>query len=115
MVSGLMYASENGERHIEAYLRKRFRDMGLPCLKYANAFEVGYPDRLILLPKGLVLWVEVKSKGRKPTAAQRVRHEALRSLGHKVYVIDNRTAAARLADGIRREYLGDASAGVGKE
>jgi hypothetical protein len=46
------------------------------------------PDRLVLLPGGKMAFVEVKAYGIKPRPLQIKRHETLRRLGFKVYVLD---------------------------
>lgn len=43
--------------------------------------QTGYPDRLILLPSGLHLWVELKRRGQKPSSLQLYRLRALRAHG----------------------------------
>lgn len=48
------------ESSIETYLRKRVRDAGGLCIKLVPAGYVGIPDRLVLLPGGLVVFVECK-------------------------------------------------------
>ena len=60
------------------------------CLKYSNANLVGYPDRVVCLHGGKVVWVELKSKGKKPTKIQTIRQNELVSMGHEVYTIDNK-------------------------
>lgn len=80
------------EKAIERYLVERCREHGLPCLKYSNPNCVGYPDRLIVLPDGMVVWVELKSAGRKPSKIQRARMAVLISMGHAVCIIDNKPA-----------------------
>ncbi|MDW7651721.1 MAG: VRR-NUC domain-containing protein [Bacillota bacterium] len=49
----------------------------------------GMPDRLVLLPEGKIAFVEVKAPGMKPRPLQEARHELLRQLGFKVYVLDD--------------------------
>ena len=49
----------------------------------------GLPDRLILMPNGKMAFVEVKAPGKKPRPLQVARHEILRQLGFKVYVLDD--------------------------
>lgn len=78
------------EKSIERYLVDRAKQHGLPCLKYSNPDMAGYPDRLLLLPDARVIWIELKSRGRKPTARQLVRHRELTGKGHVVKVIDNK-------------------------
>lgn len=58
------------------------------CIKLLCTFITGLPDRLVLLPGGVIFFAELKSTGKKPTAIQLERHTRLRRLGFKVYVID---------------------------
>lgn len=78
------------EKAIERYLVDQAKQNGLPCLKYSNPNMVGYPDRLLVLSGGGVIWVELKSKGRKPTKIQQMRIMELTGMGHLVKVIDNK-------------------------
>lgn len=48
------------EQSIEAYLRDRVRGAGGLCVKLNPASYVGIPDRLVVMPGGRVLFVEVK-------------------------------------------------------
>jgi len=48
------------ETSIEGYLRARVKDVGGLCVKLNPAGLVGIPDRLVVLPGGRVLFVEVK-------------------------------------------------------
>lgn len=78
------------EKALEAYLVGRVGALGGVALKYSNPAQAGYPDRLVLLPGGRVLWVELKSRGKKPRPLQVQRHEQLRRLGQEVCVADSR-------------------------
>ena len=78
------------EKAIEKHLAEQVRRLGGICLKYSNANMVGYPDRVVCLPHGKTVWVELKSKGKKPTKMQTLRMAELARLGHEVYCIDNR-------------------------
>ena len=49
----------------------------------------GMPDRMVLLPKAHIGFVEVKAPGQKPRAIQERRHEQLRELGFQVSVLDD--------------------------
>lgn len=82
--------AEVSEKAIELYLVEQAKQNGLLCLKYSNPNMVGYPDRLLVLPGGGVVWVELKSKGRKPTKIQQIRMSELTGMGHLVKVIDNK-------------------------
>lgn len=89
-IENIVRHSEVSEKEIEKYLVARSKRNGWPCLKYSNPNMVGYPDRLITLPGGFVVWVELKSRGCKPTKIQQERIDELCALEHDVYVIDNK-------------------------
>lgn len=89
-ITNITHHAEVSEKSIERYLVDQAKKLGLPCLKYSNPNMAGYPDRLLVLPDGQVLWVELKSRGRKPTKLQQMRMAELSGLRHSVKVIDNR-------------------------
>lgn len=95
-----MKHSEISEKSIEAYLVKRVKEMGGVALKYFNPNMVGYPDRIVLLPKGRVIWVELKSFGKKPRGIQLVRIQHLKDLGFSVHVADSKSKV----DEILKDY-----------
>jgi len=82
--------SEVSEKAIEAYLNNEVKKLQGLSLKYSNPYDTGYPDRLILLPNGICAWVEVKSKGKKPRKIQTIKHDMLRAVGQKVFVVDSK-------------------------
>ena len=93
--------SRTSEKSTEHYFCTQMRALGLPCIKQFNPFEAGWPDRLVVLPGGRVIWVEFKSKGEKPTAIQRIRHNALRDKGHDVEIVSCREEAENLVEEIK--------------
>ncbi len=80
--------SEVSEKAIEKYLGEQVKLIGGLCLKYTSSNLTGFPDRLVCLPGGHIAWVELKSKGKKPTRLQDIRHTQLRQLGFAVSVAD---------------------------
>ena len=76
------------ERTIEQKLAARVKAMGGIAPKFTSAGFDGMPDRLVLLPRGRMGFVELKAPGKKPRALQLARHRLLRRLGFKVFVID---------------------------
>lgn len=100
-IENILHHSEVSEKAIEKYLVEQARLEGLPCLKYSNPNMVGYPDRLLVLPDGRVIWVELKSRGKKPTKIQLMRMAELVSLGHPVKVIDNKADIDELINTIK--------------
>ena len=93
------------EKELEKYLCRRVKEVGLICLKYSNANEAGYPDRVVLTPCDTVVWIELKSRGRRPTPLQRRRHEQLEALGHIVWVIDRREQIDNLLNAFVRHEV----------
>lgn len=79
------------EKTIEQKLVKAVKAAGGIAPKLVSPGFDGMPDRMILLPGGLVGFVEVKSPGKAPRPLQAARHRMLRSLGFKVYVLDGET------------------------
>lgn len=78
----------NGEKYLERKLSERVKAIGGMCIKIHNPYYRGLPDRLVILPDGGIVWVELKTLGKKPTKLQQLAHEELRKREQVVYVID---------------------------
>lgn len=77
------------EKKIENKLTMMVKKTGGIAVKFVSPSLAGIPDRLVLLPDGLIAFVELKAPGKSPRPLQLSRHRLLRSLGFKVYVIDD--------------------------
>ena len=77
------------ESKIEAKLKWEVERMGGFALKFTSPGMAGVPDRLVLLPKGRIYFVELKAPGKTLRPLQLKRKKQLESLGFKVYVIDS--------------------------
>lgn len=77
------------EKAIEQKLVKQIKELKGLCLKLSCPGFAGIPDRLILLSGGKIGFVEVKRKGENPRPLQVSRHKLLRSLGFKVFILDD--------------------------
>ena len=77
------------ERTIELKFVKEVKKAGGIALKLVCPGFIGMPDRLVLMPHGKMFFAEMKAPGQKPRPVQVKRHEMLRNLGFKVYVVDN--------------------------
>lgn len=84
--------AEVSEKAIERYLSECVKELGGTCLKYSNPGMAGYPDRICLLPGGVTIWVELKSKDGELKAIQKIRIDQLRKLGHTVHVCSSKAA-----------------------
>lgn len=89
------------EKYIEQKLINAVKATGGLALKFMSPGYNGVPDRLILLPGGIVAFAEIKASGSKPRPLQERRHEMLRQLGFKVYVIDDERQIGGMLDEIR--------------
>lgn len=77
------------EKTIEQKFVKAVKAMGGIAPKFISPGFDGMPDRLVLLPTGIIAFVEVKRYGEKPRPLQEARHELLRRLGFDVYILDD--------------------------
>lgn len=77
------------ESQIESRLVQAVKAKGGLAIKLNPMSLAGIPDRLVLLPGGRIVFVELKAPGKKPRRVQEVRHNQLRSLGFEVLVIDS--------------------------
>lgn len=89
-IDNIVNHAEVSEKAIERYLCQVVKKLGGVCLKYSNPGAVGYPDRVALMPSGVSIWFELKSKGRKVSRVQAIRIEQLASIGHPVHVCDSK-------------------------
>ena len=79
---------KESEKTLEARLVREIEARGGMALKYTSQFHRGIPDRICLLPPGILTFVELKSTGQKPTKLQEHAMEKLTSLGFDCLVID---------------------------
>lgn len=77
------------ESTIEKKFVKAVKAKGGLAIKFVSPNFDGMPDRLVLLPKGCVAFVEVKAPGKKMRPLQVRRKRQLESLGFLVYCLDN--------------------------
>ena len=77
------------EKMIEQKLVKAVKAAGGLCPKFVSPGMDGMPDRLVLLPGARFAFVEVKAPGKKPRPLQLHRHEQLRKLGFRVYMLNS--------------------------
>lgn len=76
------------ESAVESHLRIETEKRGGMCVKFIPDFKRGFPDRIVMLPGGVIAWVETKRpEGGRVSPAQRVAHELLRRLGQQVYIV----------------------------
>jgi hypothetical protein len=79
------------EKDIERYFVKRVKiTLNGLALKFISPSMLGVPDRLVLLPEGRIIFVELKKEGGKLRQTQKVVHKIFSNLGFDVTVIDSK-------------------------
>lgn len=77
------------ESKIEKSLKDKVQYMGGVALKFVSPGMAGVPDRIVLIPNGKVVFVELKAPGKTMRPLQLKRKSQLENLGFKVYLIDS--------------------------
>lgn len=77
------------ESCLESKICTMVKQRGGIALKWTSPGFTGVPDRIVILPRGRIFFVEVKRLGGKRTARQVRVGEILEGLGCQVFVIDN--------------------------
>lgn len=81
------------EKHVENALLRRVKAIGGMCEKFVSPNKRSVPDRIVTLPGGKIIFVELKAPGKSPTELQLRDHARRRALGCDVRVIDTIEAA----------------------
>lgn len=76
------------ERDVEKALVTRVKSLGGVAEKFTSPSKRSVPDRLVTLPGGVIIFVELKAPGKKPTPKQSADHQRRRAMGCDVRVID---------------------------
>ena len=76
------------ENRVENYLKKKVEKLGGKAFKWAPVGVVGVPDRMVLLPGGRIIFIELKAPGKKARKLQEYRAKQLRELGFQVECLD---------------------------
>lgn len=78
----------DSEKVVERKLVEAVKANGGMCIKLLCDQLTGLPDRMCLFPNHKIVFVELKTTGRKPKRIQLFMHDKLRALGFRVEVID---------------------------
>lgn len=77
------------ESSIEKALIKAVKQRGGIAFKFLSPGVTGVPDRLVLLPKGKIAFIELKAPGKVMRPLQIKRKRQLEGLGFLVYCVDS--------------------------
>lgn len=92
-----MYREEN---RIEKHLIRCVKDRGGLCFKLISPGSSGVPDRIVLLPKYVPMFIELKAPGQKPRPLQEAVMKMIQSTGCCCHVtwLDSIAAVNALMD-----------------
>ncbi len=65
------------ERDVEVLLRDGVKQLGGKAYKWVSPGNAGVPDRIVILPGGKVIFVELKQENGRLTRLQKVQQEQL--------------------------------------
>lgn len=77
------------ESTLESRLVREVERIGGKAPKWTSPGNRGVPDRLVILPGGRTVFVEMKAPGKPLEPLQEKWARTLRKLGHEVYKIDS--------------------------
>ena len=77
------------EKDIEKKLSLMVKKAGGIAVKFVSPSFDGMPDRLVLLPDGVIAFVELKAPGKQMRPLQRKRRKQLEALGFPVFCVDS--------------------------
>ena len=89
------------EKATESKLVKAVKSMGGLAPKFVSPGLDGVPDRLVLLPKGKLAFIELKAEGKELRPLQVRRKRQLEKLGFSVYCIDRPEQIGGILDEIQ--------------
>jgi len=93
------------ERTVEQHLVHGLDAIGIKCIKFLPDLMRGMPDRMVLLPGGRIIWVELKTDTGHLEPIQKVRHRELEQAGQIVKVVWTIEEADNLIEEIKSGYL----------
>lgn len=88
------------EKSVEQFFKNQVKQRcpDALCLKFVSPGFAGVPDRIVLLPGGRVVFVELKRPGKAPRKLQQYVHGLLKRLGFVVFpCVDTKEKALDVA------------------
>jgi len=77
------------ETQIETKVSNYAKSKGCLSYKFSSPANRGVPDRIFILPNGVVLFMELKAPGKTPTALQLKHAQEIRANGGNAVWVDN--------------------------
>lgn len=84
------------EKDLERWLGQELKKLGCIYMKFVSPGNEGVPDRIIVMPGGDVLFIELKSETGRLSHTQAFQIARLRQKGAMVKIVSNKTEALEL-------------------
>jgi hypothetical protein len=91
------------ESTLERHLVRQVERIGGRAPKWVSPGNRGVPDRIVILPRGKIVFVEMKAPGKRLEPLQARWAKILRGFGHQVYKIDSQDDIDRFIAEVNRE------------
>ena len=89
------------EKDIEKYFVRRVREAGGKAYKFVSPGNNGVPDRMVCLPGGRAVFVELKAPGKSPRPMQIHQIGILREFGFRVEIVDSKESADKFISSLQ--------------
>ena len=93
------------ERDIEKRLVREIRAMGGEAFKWVSPGNDGVPDRIVMLPGGIVVFVELKADRGRLAGVQRVQIRRIQRWGQEVVVVQGMDELEEFLARMRKEVM----------
>ena len=90
------------ERDIEKKLVCEIRKMGGEAFKWTSPGNDGVPDRIVMLPGGRLIFVELKADRGQLSPIQKVQIRRIEKLGQEVCIVRGMDGLEEFIDAIQR-------------
>ncbi len=88
------------EAVIEQYLVIQIKKLGGECYKFKSPLRKGVPDRLCILPYGILFFVECKTDKGVVSKLQTIAFNKLTELGQKVVIVSSKAQVDTLINSL---------------
>lgn len=95
------------ERDIEKLLVSGVKTLEGVAYKFVSPGNAGVPDRIVLLPGGIVEFVELKTSTGKPTSLQLRQAERICRLGCSVHILYGKAGVKQFLEDVEKKVKGN--------